>query len=288
MLFSGIIVRDLLFFLVAVATTGASEGFSRHSFFFVRKATTIDERTTSSRLHATEKLVFKGDYVTTTDPLPTGTTEADIADFLSTLGNRDIFLSAGGTREVEEMEMTPQLKRYWRGCCKHFNSDAIPSEQDKLVAVATEIHFPGLTIQTTSVSGIIEIRNEQNILEAFEAFLIAEKSEPKGTAPVVWIYNKLTGNNKREKGVFQPPKQTKAKSTIGSVRLEDGSLALSFKLNMQITIEFPAMLLKILTTSKEKAEEQGSTSVLKTVSKDIESARMAAYDKFIEQGKVQQ
>jgi len=151
--------------------------------------------------------------------------------------------------------------------------------------VDTQVSFPGLTLVTSTVSGIKEIRNERNILEAFEVFLIAEKSKPKGAAPIVWMYNKLTGNDKREHGVFQPPKQAKAKSLIGSTKLDDGSLALSFKLDMQITIEFPAILLKILPTSKEKVEEEGSASVLKTMSKDIEMAMIAAYDKFMEQSK---
>ena len=111
----------------------------------------------------------------------------------------------------------------------------------------------------------------------------AEKLEPKGVAPVVWIFNELTGNNERKTGAFYPPRQTKARSLVRVEDTIDGSLVLRFDLILRVTIEFPAVLVKILPSSKEKMEEQGSTSILKTVSKDIEMAMQVAYDAFIEQ-----
>ena len=266
---------------------GGGKAFAPRRSFSSRPASAAKTSTTTQR-HATAKLVFRGDYVTTTDPLPAGTTQEDVAHFLSTPENRNVFLSAGGTRAVEPVDMTPQFKRYWQDICQHFHSSVSPADDDQLVQVATEVKFPGLKLVTTTLSGIKEIRNDKQILQAYEVFLIAEKMEPKGAVPMVWIYNKLTGNDKNEKGVFQPPKQAKAKSVIGYTELDDGSLALSFQLDMQITIEFPAVLLKILPTSKAKAEEQGSAAVMKTVSKDIDLAMMTAYDKFMEQKQVQQ
>lgn len=182
--------------------------------------------------------------------------------------------------------MTEQFKGYWEDICKHFHSDSLPSDNDKLIAVATEVKFPGLKLVTTSVSGVKELYSDDDdgrYLKGLEILLVAEKSEPKGAAPIVWLFNKLTANNDREKGVFYPPKQSKARSLICAEPLEDGSLTLSFTLDMQVTIEFPSVLMKILPSSKEKMEQQGSASILKTVSKDIDMAMLVAYEKFVEE-----
>lgn len=268
--------------MTTTAVTASNE--DNHRIRRIRWSSHRATATTTTRLRATETLVFEGDYGATTDALPADTTETDAARFLDALGNRDIFLSAGGTRHVEEVHMTERFKGYWRDVCRAFRSSVEPADDDALVAVTTEVRFPGLRLVTSSVSGIKEIRDpETDLLKAFEVFLIAEKSEPQGAPPVVWIYNRLTGNDEKESGVFQPPKQARAKSVIGYTRLDDDSLVLSFQLDMQVVIEFPAVLLKILPTSKEKAEAQGSASVLKAVSRDIDSALQAAYDRFMEQ-----
>lgn len=237
---------------------------------------------TRTCLNAMETLVFRGDYVSTTENLPEGTTKHEIAAFLAKPANRNIFMSAGGTRTTTTLEMTPQFKGFWENVCAHFESNALPNDNDTLVAVETEVKFPGMKLVTTAVSGIKEIYNDDKhpTLKGLEMLLVAEKAEAKGAGPVVWLFNKLTGYDKREVGAFYPPTQTKARSIVASQELPDSSLALSFKLNMKVTLEFPAVLVKILPSSKDKMQEQGSASILKAVSKDIETAMQAAYDKF--------
>ena len=43
---------------------------------------------------------------------------------------------------------------------------------------------------------------------------------------------------------------------------------LDIETSLDIAVQFPKILLKILPVSKEKAEEQGSNSILKTLDKD--------------------
>lgn len=234
-----------------------------------------------------EQLVFKGDYVGTSEKLPDDTTKQEIADFFAKPANRNIFLSAAGKRSVSTLEMTPQFKGYWKEVCAHFNSKALPDDNDTVIAVDTEIKFPGMKLVTTTVSGVkgIYTGDEGHMMRGMEALLVAEKTEAQGAKPVVWFFNKLTGYDKREKGAFYPPKRTKARSIVEAKELpnDPSSLALIFTLQMQVTVEFPAALVKILPASKEKMEEQGSTSILKAVSKDVDVAVPAAYKKFMEE-----
>lgn len=235
---------------------------------------------TSTSLRATQKLVFKGDYTATSDKLPEGTTKNDVSKFLAQPENQRVFLSAGLTRETRPLEMTPQFKEYWEDVAEHFNSDSRPADDDAVIAVDVQVKFPGMKLVTTTVSGIKQLALGD---ESMELMLIAEKSEAMGAAPVVWLFNKLTGNDKKEQGVFLPPEMTKVRSFIGQTDLGNGALALRYKLQMQVTVEFPAVLMKILPTSIEKMEEQGSKSILKTVSKDIDTAMKVAHEKFVEQ-----
>lgn len=250
------------------------------AFSSVRAPTT--RRRPTSDLHATEKLVFKGDYTCSTDPLPGGVSQADVSAFLEQSATRDIFLSAGGTRTLQELELTPQFKGFWQEACRHFGSDALPTDDDVVFAVDTVVSFPGLLLLvTTAVSGVKKIQGE-NGLEGYELMLVAQKQTAQGAPPVVWIFNKLTGINKRDEALWYPPSQAKARSTIGITELSGGSVAISFKLELQVTVEFPAVLVKILPSSKEKTEEQGTASILKTVSKDIDKAMEVAFEKFVE------
>ena len=137
-----------------------------------------------------EKLVFRGDYVATTDKLPQGTTRQDIADFFAKPANRNIFLSAGRTRTTSPLDMTPQFKGFWEDVCDRFKSENKPNENDTLVAVDTEVKFPGVKLITTSVTGVKEICSTENQIEGLELVLVAEKAESTGTAPIVWIFNK--------------------------------------------------------------------------------------------------
>lgn len=265
-----------------------SRGFAakRDKNYRGRHQNAVGRPKTTTSLHAMEQLVFKGDYVATTAKLPDDTTKQEIADFFAKPANRNIFLSAGGKRSFSTLEMTTQFKDYWRDICVHFNSKSLPDDKDTLLAVDAEVKFPGMKLVTTTVNGIKELYTDDAdpMLRGMEALMVAERSEAQGATPVVWLFNKLTGNDKREKDAFYPPKQTKARSIVTVQELaDDSSLALTFKLQMQVTVEFPSVLIKILPTSKEKMEEQGSSSSLKAVSKDVDSAMEAAYNRFMKE-----
>ena len=72
--------------------------------------------------------------------------------------------------------------------------------------------------------------------------------------------------------------------TCAAIKEQDGSLVVSFDVDFEINIVFPRILLRILPTSKEKAEAQGSETCRKTVKKEVDKSMMnviQAYQKTV-------
>ena len=121
----------------------------------------------------------------------------------------------------------------------------------------------------------LEESDESNHTNKPEYQLVFIKDSPivKGPSVLVWIYNQLTGSNKPTKDDGTEKEQTvRAFSRFSYEAAPDGkSFVFSVQSKLEVIVKFPSLLLKIMPVSKEKAEEQGSESVLKAMGKDIEA-----------------
>jgi len=179
------------------------------------------------------------------------------------------------------------------------------------------VRFPGLKVVTTVCSGVKlttkqtrredkdNSSNNNNINEwpEYEFIMIGERRSVQGPKPLVWIYNQLTGgggnkknsDNQKAKGNGDTddmrdasfnPSSTSARSLVSVVKQGDdddgdAAYAFTFDLEMQIRLEFPKALVRILPTSKERMEEQGSAAVLSSVKGDVVAAIAAAREAFV-------
>ena len=69
-------------------------------------------------------------------------------------------------------------------------------------------------------------------------------------------------------------------------RTDDGQTTITAKSSIVIKVSFPAVLLKILPTNKEKAEETAGNAIRKTIEKDVDASMISfekAYMKFAEE-----
>ena len=112
--------------------------------------------------------------------------------------------------------------------------------------------------------------------------LIGEERTVKGLPPVVWIFNKLTGagTSGGEGG-----STTKSLTTVRYEITDDSKVVFQTDSFLSVTVKFPAVLLKILPTNKEKAEERGGKAITKAIRKDLEDSMKAfeeAYLKWID------
>ena len=255
------------------------------------KVSSALERGHATRLHETAELIFDGDYCGVSDPLPEGTSKEAALAFLMQDSTRDLLFSAGGERRLELLNSTSELLEMWEDSIEYFGYERKPTEKDTLLSVEAIVQFPGLKLITTAASGIYTLTNEQTAMEEYHTFSVAEKQRTEGLKPAVWLFNQLTGNADKEKGVFLPA-SGRAKSIISLVEnttavddneTENGPsrFSFSFDVGLQVSVKFPKALMRIIPSSKEKMEEQGGTAIKKTVQNDVNKALQATVEAFV-------
>lgn len=257
-------------------------------------------------------LLFSGEVNTVSEPLPPDTTSDELTAFLLRHESRNVFAAGGGaTDSVRELEITPAWRSMWKKACHSwYGSIHLPSQGDTLLSCDTYSYFPGLEVCTTVISGIKLLprqhqhtrghaRQQHNNLPSYCFLVIGQKQSAKGLPPVVWIFKQLMGIKKEDDDGDKASSSSSASSNrdvsslsswepMGPVkstvsvqrRKEDGRWCFRLDSDIKIKVEFPAMLLKILPTSKAKVEAQGSTSITKTVSKASRLGVEAAYQAF--------
>jgi hypothetical protein len=243
----------------------------------------------------TETLVFTGDFVHLSDPIPKSR-RSELAAFLRRDEAKHLLLSVGGKRPATRRELSKELLDLWVESCGDdghggYGEASLPDPTvDEVISSESIVNFPGLKMTSVIYSGTKlrtaggdGINDNSDSLPSHEFVMVAEQQRVEGPPPMVWLYRKLTGIDKSsERG----PKLSKgrARSRVSIVETDDGtSLALSFATELQIRVDFPRFLVKALPTTKERMEEQGSAAVLKTVSQDIKDAVAATRDAFLNQ-----
>jgi hypothetical protein len=231
-------------------------------------------------------LTFLVELSVSSDPLPAETTTEQIKVFLEDMETRKLMLSTGKSREVQLVPMSPELTSLWNEQCQQEYGEAnLPGSPDDCI-LATDVitRLPGLRLNNKIYNGVKKSTNDAGIPQ-YTFLMIGEKQSVKGPAPLVWIFNKLTGAEKKKDPSLKP--SGVAKSDVAVINNQDGSLAIRYDVSIKITVTFPAVLLKILPTTKEKAEASASASIRKGLQKDVENGAKGVYDGFLEFQKAQ-
>jgi hypothetical protein len=106
---------------------------------------------------------------------------------------------------------------------------------------------------------------------AYETFMIAENKRVSGAAPLVWLYEKLVQPPNTTGGPVEPTGTAYTK-IYQKINVDDVSASASVIADSCVSIEvsFPTLFVRILPTSQEKMQLQGSASVHKAVARDID------------------
>ncbi|EEC50589.1 predicted protein [Phaeodactylum tricornutum CCAP 1055/1] len=221
-------------------------------------------------------LTFRCDIQYTSEVLPEcGKEEA--AAFLFRPETRDLLLSAGGSRLVKEVLVTPEIKGMWvEACQRYYSQEDFPEKGDKVMVVGTEIKFPGLKLMIKALSGVKAYSTDDG-LYIYKFYSIAEKQQVEGALPVVWLFNQITGAKDKPNGFG--PSNAWSKTCVSIVELGAGT-AYNFDCTFEIKMQFPATLLRLLPASKEMVEEQSSITIRNTLFKDIVKAVDASHKAF--------
>lgn len=253
-------------------------------------------------------LTFTGNVDTVSEPLPPETTLEELTAFLLRRESRNVLAAGGGpAAEVHNIDMSPAWESLWNKACDHwYGKDQLPSKGDTLLSCNTYSHFPGLEVCTTVITGVKMLNHptqpstgrNNNGLPGYFFLVIGQKQSAKGLAPVVWAFKQLMGIKKNEgiKTIISNISSNNGASSISSLvpmgpaksivtveqRKNDGRWCFQLNTDIQVKIEFPEILLKILPTSRAKAEAQGSASITKTVAKAGRLGIDAAFQEFID------
>lgn len=142
--------------------------------------------------------------------------------------------------------------------------------------IGTKLVFPdAINIESTSAGNDVFVSPE------YQLTFIKDIQNVKGPMLLVWIFNKLTGQDGKQSGNEEGKKEQAVTSFSRFYAEQSGESEAIFVLetSLDIAVNFPSLLLKILPVSKEKAEEQGSASVTKALIKDTAASleRIAKY-----------
>lgn len=246
--------------------------------------TTIADRNGSSRsmiLRASSEttLELKGVVEVSSNPLPSLPADK-MASFFEATEIRNMLVTAGGKRPCEELSAAGAILQEWKEACSVVGAE-LPGESDSPLSVKTGgIDFPGLRLESKAKIGAKLISEPS---PRYEFVLIGDEQTVTGLPPVKWVYNKLTGNDGEKSGSNS---STSSLTTISYDETNDGKTVIKSNASLSISVKFPSILLKIMPTNKEKAEETGGNALCKTLEKDVQASMDAvekAYLKFVEE-----
>ena len=228
--------------------------------------------TSNDEAEGTATLRLSGSMDVSSTNLPL-TTNEELSDFLE--DNYSLLVTAGGKRELKELELTPELVAMWKNACTLSGVEEPNEETDIAVQVRTGgIDFPGLHLESLAKIGVKKIKDNDS-KRLYQFILLGDEQKVRGLPPVVWVFEKLTGSKEKDS------KDRQSSSSVTTVSYKDvNESEIIFSINSQLTIEvnFPTFLLKILPTNKEKAEASGGKSITKLLEKDV-AASMKAFEK---------
>ena len=245
----------------------------------------------------TTSLLFTGEKVYKSEPIPilhditSSTSTPSSNDILSFFQNEEVrSILLNGDREdsielIANENVNKEMMDLWTKQAMIVGGD-LPnmSKGDVVFKVNTGgINFSGLNIKSSSLIGVKYLNESNNnsssgsISPEYQLVFINDSQIVDGPRVLVWIYNQLTGKKTKTKKDHDNDDEGKEQSVRAFSRFTyettpDGeSIIFSVESTLEVVVKFPSLLLKILPVSKEKAEEQGSASVLKAMGKDIEA-----------------
>jgi hypothetical protein len=155
-----------------------------------------------------EDLVFEGTFEYQSDLLPSWITSSpsDLMDFFLQPENRDLVIKGGGN-PCEIIPPSSTLYDEWKRNSQIVQSSPPDGQHEQILAVYSDVHLvPGLSINAVSYTGCKVLTEPQTALPYYEFTLVKEDYQGKGSRPMVWVFDKITGKHSKSnsKKIMQP------------------------------------------------------------------------------------
>ena len=180
--------------------------------------------------------------------------------------------------------------------CKNVGGDdPSPESGDVVCRVNTGgMNFAGLSVQSDAMIGTKLILPAEATPSPsspeYQLVFIKDRKNVTGPRLLVWIFNKLTGDGNENEDENEGEDREQAVTSLARFYAkissddddESKSVVFTIETSLDIAVKFPSLLLKILPVSKEKAEMEGSASVVKTLVKDTNASLQRIVESYVE------
>lgn len=229
-------------------------------------------------------VMFSGKVSVVTDPVKIidnedGTFKSSLLQFFS--DNRNLLLTSGKKDDkgilVEENDAISSTKKSkllgrLESEAKKFKiEEAVSGAKDvSFLKVRSPTKFVGLTVSSVNVMAAILTQTENNLPE-FYFVLLDSSQEASVPSPLVGLYNKLTGTNDSNRELHVNESTGSSSVTKVCTRISSSRKSICFEADAQlnVSVSFPKIMMKILPVKVNKFEEQGSASIQKVLEKSV-------------------
>ncbi len=258
--------------------------------------------TKRTRLHAEKDsgkmttLHLTGKEILQSDPVPL---RSSLKSFLEQDEIKTMLLAgnSGGDEPPQALSKSVSIsyKDEWTKQARIVGAqDPDPENGDVVCKVNTSgLKLPGIVVKSVAFIGtkVITDTGDDSALPIYEFVFIRDQRFAEGNKFIVWVFDKLTG--KKSDDEEEPKILSLSRFYAKTLQNANNEPSVVFTIDafLDIAVEFPSTLLKILPVSKEKAEEQGSTAIAKTLTNDTGAAVRkiaSSYGLFSEKKVVQQ
>jgi len=207
-----------------------------------------------------------------------------LAEFFSKNEHRNLLLSKD-PNNIQVTSPTKEQMDIWIVEAKA-SGGALPTKDDEVVQVETSMQFPGLKMTTTTILGtkLVLPRPEPEEgarppnLPEYQFTLIDSTQSVRGIPPAMWLYNKITGASS---STSSKERMTSSFTTVKVNQLSTSDqISFSTDAKLEVKLDIPTIMLKILPVSVDKIEKQGATSMQKAIEKDVEPALQRFFDAY--------
>jgi len=238
----------------------------------------------------TSGLRFAASTTYTSRDVPVPSDDKYIAQFFDMSNNSRFLLLAKGTmnevRLAEDKDISKYLAR-WTEEAERMGA-AKPDPGDQLITVSVKTPFLVFVINVAATIGVkLLLHDEQGsrdentssiestssegrtlLTPEYQFTLLEQSVSAEGPPPLVFIFNQLTGINRKVKGTYVQPNH--ALFRVEAILSPDRK-RLSFVSHMkaELNIRFPKVLLNLLPVPKEQIEKQGSVNLKRNMKRDV-------------------
>mmetsp|Transcript_32848 Transcript_32848/g.60523 ORF Transcript_32848/g.60523 Transcript_32848/m.60523 type:complete len:332 (-) Transcript_32848:23-1018(-) len=221
-------------------------------------------------------MTFVGKKSVSTAPMimPRGGVK-DLNNFFSEAENRNLLFFRNDVNALTNP--SEDLIRRWSAeVALHGGSDifqAVEKGNKNILRMKACLKMPGLRVMSETIVGANLILGDKgDSFPEYQFTVIDTKLTPEGTAPLVWLFKKVT----------KYMEKTSSFSRVRPVRVGGDDIVLVTDARLETKIRLPSAVARVLPINVTKFEQQGSRSMQRLLEKELEPALLCFQRALVE------